>query len=206
MPICRFRTLGYTSKDFLAVRIFHPGYSLSVWGVDAENPGNSKTLGQQGGRWRCHVAWMQKDGDWAPINCCGTHPQWDANWHMPLTPVVLNRRVLEKKIYRIFCFLDEDMDSHSLKEQMFDISCFQICLCNANESTLIFWWWVCFCSHNSELWICLLRVSLVCYAATPRLYLEISSSLMSRQVVWPGPHRQDDAWCPMRCDASYDVL
>ena len=46
----------------------------------------------------------------------------------------------------------------------------------------------------------------VCYAATPRLYLEISSSLMSRQVVWSGPHRQDDAWYPMRCDASYDVL
>lgn len=150
MPICRFRTLGYTRhQTFLAVRIFHPGYSLSVfyWGVDAENPGNSKTLGQQGGRWRCHVAWMQKDGDWAPINCCSTHPSmWvfvtriyrDANWHMPLTPVVLNRRVLEKKIYRIFCFLDEDMDSHSLKEQTFDISCFQICFCNTNELTLIF--------------------------------------------------------------------
>lgn len=78
MPICRFRTLGYTRRQtFLAVRIFHPGYSLSVfyWGVDAENPGNSKTLGQQGGRWRCHVAWMQKDGEWAPINYCTTHPQ-----------------------------------------------------------------------------------------------------------------------------------
>ncbi len=123
------------------------------------------------------------------------------NWHMASwLRWFVKRRVLEKKIYRIFCFLDEDMDSHSLKEQMLDSHrCFQ----KYGEKTQIihfnrvfhskpsilgyqYFWkhpylllflqyqWIdayllvvsLFLQPHSELQICFLRASLICYTAT----------------------------------------
>lgn len=203
--ICRFRTLGYTRhQTFLVVRIFHPGlqsefFLLRLW---CRKSRKFKDVGST--RWKMTMPrsldaegrWLGPDKllQYTPLNV-GIR---DANWHMPLTPVVLNRRVLEKKIYRIFCFLDEDMDSHSLKGQMCDISCFQICLCNANESTLIFWWWACFCSHNSELRICLLR----CYTkaiSRNQLFAYVETSCL----IWPASTRRclmpNALWCKLWC-------
>ena len=102
-------------------------------GLDAEDPGASTPLGQQCGRCRCHATWIHcvqrvygggEVGWKKPQDAPGTfdkrHVQdnifRDIVRHL-LTPEFdcAMRRVLEKKIYRIFCFLDEDMDSPGLK-------------------------------------------------------------------------------------------